>query len=157
MPSTEPPSRRFALALHRATTLVDRVADAYLRPAHDIGVSELGALITIDAIGPARQTALADALDVTRSAVTQRLTSLSARGLVEVVADPVDRRAHAVALTDEGREVLAAAWKGLAQHDDGLEDGVDLTALLEALERVAANAERHLAAIGDRTSPRTVR
>lgn len=146
MNATVPDSRRFALALHRATTLVDRVADTYLRPAHGIGVSELGALATIDAIGPARQTTLADALDVTRSAVTQRLASLSARGLVEVVADPVDRRAHAVALTEAGRDLLAAAWSGLAGLDDGLEDGIDLTALLDALERIAVNAERHLQA-----------
>lgn len=155
MSDVELPSRRFALALHRATTLVDRVADAYLRPAHGIGVSELGAMATIEAIGPARQTALADALNVSRSAVTQRLASLSARGLVEVVADDTDRRAHAVALTEAGRDLLASAWEGLARHDDGLEDGVDLPALLEALDRIAGNAARHLAA--EQATPRAAR
>jgi len=143
-------SRRIALALHRATVLVDRVADAYLRPAHGIGVSELAALTTIEAIGPAPQAAVAAALDVSRSAVTQRLASLTASGLVEVGRDGRDRRARLVELTPHGRERLAAAWAGLARHDDGIEEGVDLPGLLAALERLAANAERHLVASGDR-------
>jgi len=147
MTDPEPLSRRFALALHRATALVDRVADAHLRPAHGIGVSELAALATIDALEPARQSTVAAALDVSRSAVTQRLASLTRDGLVAVVADPDDRRANVVGLTPAGRALLAAAWESLARHDDGLEEGVDVPALVAALDRVAANAERHLAAV----------
>ncbi|MBC2933812.1 MarR family winged helix-turn-helix transcriptional regulator [Nocardioides sp. zg-1228] len=150
MTDPEPLSRRFALALHRATALVDRVADAHLRPAHGIGVSELAALASIDALEPARQSALAAALDVSRSAVTQRLASLTRDGLVVVVADPGDRRANSVALTPSGRALLTAAWESLARHDDGLEDGVDVAGLIAALDRVAANAERHLAGTGRR-------
>ncbi|WP_376985622.1 MarR family winged helix-turn-helix transcriptional regulator [Aquipuribacter hungaricus] len=138
------PSRRLALALHRATGLLDRVADAYLRPAHGIGVSTFAALVAIDAVGPANQTVVARALDVSRAAVTQRLSGLVARGLVAVVADPGDSRAHVVTLTTAGRELLGQAWAGLARSEDGVEDGVDVAALTAALVTLADNAERHL-------------
>lgn len=142
----EPPSsERLALALHRATALVDRVADAYLRPAHGIGVSVFAALVTIDAIGPARQSAIADGLGVSRAAVTQRLADLLERGLVVVADDPSNRRAHLVTLSPAGRRLLRAAWSGLARSQDGLERGVDLVALQRALDTLIANAEAHLA------------
>lgn len=148
--TTAPSSRRFALALHRATALVDRVAESYLRPAHGIGISEFSALVTIEALGPARQTDLAAALDVTRSAVTQRLATLTRRGWADVTPDERDARAHVVTLTPAGRRLVADAWQGLARYDDGLEDGVDLVGLLVALERIAVNAERHLERRGAR-------
>jgi len=140
-----PSSERLTLALHRATALVDRVADAYLLPAHGISVSAFGALITIDAIGPARQSAIAAGLGVSRAAVTQRLADLTSRGLVEVIGDPSNRRAPLVSLSPAGRQLLADAWDGLSRSQDGLERGVDLIALQRALDRLIANAEDHLA------------
>lgn len=145
MDAPTPRSQRLALTLHRATALVDRVADAYLRPTHGIGISTFAALVTIDAVGPARQRAIAEALDVSRSAVTQRLVELEARGLVEVIPDEADHRAKLVALSAAGRRLLAAAWDGLAHHDDGLDDGVDVVALQIALDTLIANAVQHLA------------
>lgn len=149
--TAEPPSsEQLALALHRATALVDRVADAYLRPAHGIGISVFAALITIDAIGPARQSAIADGLGVSRAAVTQRLTDLLERGLVVVADDPTNRRAHLVTLSPAGRRLLRAAWRGLGRSQDGLERGVDLLALQRALDTLIANAEAHLASMEER-------
>lgn len=149
------PSRHLALTLHRATALVDRVADAHLRPTLDLTVSMFAALVTIDAIGPARQSDVARGLDVSRAAVTQRLVALVDRGLVEVTPDPADPRANLVTTTPAGRSTLATAWRGLAASDDGLEDGVDLPTLQAQLERLVANAERHLAtlAAGPASSP----
>lgn len=145
MDAATEPSQRLALALHRATGLVDRVADAYLQPAHGLSISMFSAMVAIDAVGPARQSAIARALDVTRAAVTQRLVELVSRGLVDVVPDPLDSRANLVSLSEAGRRVLSEAWAGLARSDDGLERGVDLTALQAALDALIANAERYLA------------
>jgi DNA-binding MarR family transcriptional regulator len=138
-------AQRLALTLHRATTLVDRVADKHLRNMHDVTLSMFAALVTIDAVGPARQSTIARALDVSRAAVTQRLVELVARGLVEVAPDVTDQRANRVAVTRKGRELLDAAWTGLAESDDGLQDGLDLEALQSALDTLVANAARHLA------------
>jgi DNA-binding MarR family transcriptional regulator len=148
---TTPTAQRLALALHRATALVDRVADGYLQPAHGMGISMFAALVTIDAVGPASQSEVARALDVSRAAVTQRLTRLVERGLVEVVPDPADSRANVVSITSAGRTLLAEAWDGLARSDDGLERGVDLAALQQALDTLIANAQRYLAPPGTPT------
>lgn len=142
---TSAPSQRLVLALHRATVLVDRVADRYLRSAIGISVSMFAALVTINAIGPARQSEVAHRLDVSRPAVTQRLVALVDRGLVEVTPDDTDQRANRVAITPAGRALVERAWRGLALSDDGLEQGVDIAGLQEQLERLIGNAERHLA------------
>lgn len=142
---TAEPPRHVALDLHRATALVDRVADVRLRASLGIGVSVFAALVSIDAVGPARQRAVADALGVSRAAVTQRLVELVDRGLVEVAEDPTNGRARLVDLTPAGRALLHEAWAALASSDDGLDDGIDVPALQLALRRLLANAERHLA------------
>lgn len=141
-------AQRLALTLHRATALIDRVADEYLRPAHGIGISAFAALVTIDALGPARQSAIAAGLGISRPAVTQRLADLSARGLVEIAGDPTNRQARLVSLSPAGRTLLAQAWEGLAHSQDGLERGVDLVGLQTALDRLIANADAHLDSLG---------
>ncbi len=137
-------SQRLALALHRATALVDRVADVYLRSAHGITISMFGALVTIEKLGPARQSEIARGLDVSRAAVTQRLVELVGRGLVTVSPHEGDQRANHVTLTEHGARVLDAAWRGLAASDDGLERGIDLAGLNQALDTLIANASQHL-------------
>ncbi|WP_127793352.1 MarR family winged helix-turn-helix transcriptional regulator [Agromyces sp. LHK192] len=146
MDAAAPQSRPFALTLHRATALVDRVADVYLRPAHGIGVADFAALITIDAFAPARQSSIARGMGVSRAAVTQRLAELVGKGLVQVSPDPSNARANLVSLTGSGSRLLASAWAGLDASDDGLEDSIDLALLQQQLETLIANAERHLAA-----------
>lgn len=141
-------ARRLALTLHRATALVDRVAERYLQPAHGISVSTFAALVTIEAVGPANQSDVARALDVSRAAVTQQLHRLRERGFVEVRSDPADRRVDVVSPTPAGRRLAAEAWDGLGRSDDGLERGIDLAALEAALDTLVANAERHLAGPG---------
>ncbi|MAM53280.1 MarR family winged helix-turn-helix transcriptional regulator [Microbacterium sp. UBA3394] len=137
-------AQHLALTLHRATALVDRVADTYLRPAHGIGISAFAALVTIDALQPARQSEIARGLDISRAAVTQQLGGLTARGLIAIEPDAADSRANRVRLTPAGGRLLAAAWEGLARQDDGVEDGVDLDALQSALDTLIANATRYL-------------
>lgn len=137
--------QRLALTLHKASGLVDRVADSYLRSAHDMGISVFATMVVIDAVGPARQSVVAQALGVSRAAVTQRLAELVDRRLVDVSADPENRGARLVRLSRTGRRTLAQAWDGLAAFDDGIEDGVDLVALLTQLDLLVANAERYLA------------
>lgn len=142
-------SQRLALALHRATSLVDRVADAHLRSTQGVGIAAFSTLVTIQALAPARQSDIARGLGVSRAAVTQRLAELVDRGWVHVTPDPVDSRAHAVSLTDAGATLIAQAWDGLARSNDGLEDGVDIASLQRQLDVLIANGERHLARIED--------
>lgn len=63
-------------------------------------------LMRVSESGPLRPSALADTLCVDLSTVSRQLVTLEARGWVERQPDEVDRRAHLVRVTDEGRQVL---------------------------------------------------
>ena len=69
---------------------------------------------------PQRQTALAAALDVVPRSVTSLVDDLERAGLVERRPDPTDRRATLVAVTDQGRAVLAEADHRRRQHAEEL-------------------------------------
>ncbi|WP_436790784.1 MarR family winged helix-turn-helix transcriptional regulator [Yinghuangia sp. YIM S10712] len=66
-------------------------------------------LLALRRLGPASQRRLIDSLGVEKSAMVRILDELERQGLAERRPDPRDRRAHAVHLTDGGRERLADA------------------------------------------------
>lgn len=135
-----------AFKLHRATALVDRLADAYLLREHGISYSAFVVLLMSRVLGGATQTAIADNLAVSRASVTQRVSGLVARGLLEVSAHPGDSRANLVELTPAGQVLLDRAWRGLEEHQDGLDEGLDEPALAAQLDRLIANSTRILGA-----------
>lgn len=59
---------------------------------------------------------LAPDVDVDRSGVTRRASRLADAGLVRREADPTDRRAHLLVLTDQGRSAVAELRARLAAH-----------------------------------------
>ncbi|WP_291041590.1 MarR family winged helix-turn-helix transcriptional regulator [Herbiconiux sp.] len=147
---TTPPIAPFsdspAFKLHRATALLDRVSDRYLRAHHSIPYSDFVVLLVVRVLGEPTQRQIADDLSVSRASVTQRLDGLRANGLVEVRPHPGDARARLVRLTTEGGALLDRAWRGLDGHQDGVDAGVDLEMLGRILDRVIANALGVLAA-----------
>jgi MarR family transcriptional regulator, 2-MHQ and catechol-resistance regulon repressor len=91
------------------------------------------------------QTQLGRDLIMHRSNITGLLDRLAERGLVERRADPADRRAHLVFLTEQGRELVREilptyyalaeeVWSGLSAERT--------ERLLSDLRRVCAEAER---------------
>lgn len=129
-----------AFKLHRATVLMDRVADRYLHAEHGIHYSSFLVLLMVGTLGRPGQRQLAEMLDVSAASITQRLKHLRAAGLVEIAPDPADARAHLVSLTDQGGTLLEAAWIGLDTHQDGIDAGVDEVVLAHQLDRLIANA-----------------
>jgi DNA-binding MarR family transcriptional regulator len=130
--------------LHKATAMVDRLADDYLEGAHGIRYAPFLVLLMVRIIGPTSQRSIAGALDVTRASITQRVGALVERGLLAVRPDPDDSRANLVTLTDHGLELVTRAWKGLERHQSGLDDGLDEIALGRQLDVIIANGERIL-------------
>ncbi len=57
---------------------------------------------------------------VTSGTMTNRVDRLAARGLVERLPDPHDRRGVLVQLTDAGREAVDAAMADLLEHEHSL-------------------------------------
>jgi len=96
-------------------------------------------------LGEASQTAIAENLAVSRASITQRVTALAARGLLDVKPAEADARAHTVRLSPEGSALFEAAWHGLEERREGLDEGVDEAALVAQLDRLIANALRILA------------
>jgi DNA-binding MarR family transcriptional regulator len=66
-----------------------------------------GALNVLDHEGPISQQALGSGIGMDPSSMVATIDELEARGLVERRRHPSDRRAHALHLTDQGRETLA--------------------------------------------------
>ena len=78
-----------------------------------------GALNVLDAEGETTQQFLGKCTGIDPSSMVATIDELESRGLVERRPHPSDRRAHALHLTDEGREVLACGRRlaGGAQED----------------------------------------
>ena len=67
-----------------------------------------------------------------RTTLTANLKPLERRGLVAARADPADRRARLLCLTDEGRRLLADAlpvWKRTHEEVDACLDGASSSRL----------------------------
>ncbi len=134
-----------AFKLHRATALIDRVADGYLEREHGIRYAPFLVLLMVRLMGEPSQQAIASNLDVSRASITQRVSALVERGLLTTAPDPDDARALRVSLTEPGRELIDAAWSGLERHQNGLDEGIDEPALVAQLDRLIANALEVLA------------
>lgn len=117
-----------------------------LRPT-DLSPSRHRLLRTVArAAEPQRQTALAAALDVVPRSITSLVDDLEGAGLVAREADPSDRRATLVRVTDEGRAVLAEADRQRRRHAEELlgrlEPG-EADELLRLLRRVVDTGDDH--------------
>ena len=138
--------------LHRATALVDRVADRYLQEHHGIRYSGFLVLLTVGTVGQQTQRQIADRLDVSRASITQRLGRLLHDGLVTARPHPDDARANTISLSGKGAALLERAWQGLESRQDGVDAGVDVKVLIQQLDRIIDNALRALTA-DDRDRP----
>lgn len=70
-----------------------------------------GALNVLDSEGAITQHALCRCVGMDPSSMVSTLDELESQGLVERRRHPADRRAHALHMTDRGREVLAEGRK----------------------------------------------
>jgi DNA-binding MarR family transcriptional regulator len=111
---------------------------------HGISRRELGMLIHLASAGPMSPSMLAEQVMLDRARTSRVIGSMTAKGLIERVAQPGDRRRALVALTVAGQTLHAQLFPQVAELnrrllealDDGLLDG--LNAALQALEARAA-------------------
>ncbi|MEO5628788.1 MAG: MarR family transcriptional regulator [Thermomonas sp.] len=117
------------------------MADELARSGHDLTFSQYITLKKL-ATGTAGVTDLARTAELNPGAMTRLLDKLEAKGLVAREADPDDRRALHISLTDSGRSI----WRdidqcGMRVRDAalaGMSDG-ERTALTTLMERVRDN------------------
>ena len=92
--------------LHRAVQVAD---DLFSKEVEGITPSQLAVLIAIDETEGASQVALSAFTGIDRATITDIVVRLRGRKLVIRWRNGKDTRAYAVALTDEGRDILRAA------------------------------------------------
>ena len=117
----------------------------------------LQALAVLARTDAERVSEIADRLRIDLSVASRQVAVLEAAGWVERAPDPGDRRAQRLAITEGGRETLAAAHaRMVAAYEGVLTDwsDEDLQALSDLLARVrddfARLAEPALAGVGPR-------
>jgi len=101
------------LAAQRAARALARRFDDALRPL-DLTNGQFSLLMSLNRPKPPPMGPVAQLLAMDRTTLTAALKPLERRGLVEIRIDPDDRRGRLLALTEEGRKLLAAAvpiWK----------------------------------------------
>lgn len=132
--------RDACLCLHaqRAARALARHFDDVLRPV-GLTSGQFSLLMSLNRPEPPSIGSVAQLLAMDRTTLTANLKPLERRGLVKVAVDKEDRRSRRLALTAEGRAVLAEAfplWKDthMAIEKKIAESGPDLVrAALRAL------------------------
>lgn len=123
------PSVHAALARHTGF-LISRVGmlaqRAFAEKIASVGLNPRmwGALNVLDHEGPITQQALGQSIGIDPSSMVATIDELEAIGLVERQRHPSDRRAHALHVTPQGREVLRRGRLLAREAQDDLLDGL---------------------------------
>jgi len=105
----------------------------------ELGSQGFVALAVVATYGPVRVSDVAHRLNVDLSVASRQLAALTAAGHVRREADPDDRRAHRVTITDAGRHALEVSHQRMVEaFGAALEgwDDDDIDALSRGLERL---------------------
>ncbi|MGA2928310.1 MAG: MarR family transcriptional regulator [Solirubrobacteraceae bacterium] len=118
-PLSSPPAIHAALVANTAfliAKLGSRAAKQFGERLQQLGLTTRmwGALNVLDADGAITQHSLCKSVGTDPSSMVATIDELEAKGLVERRRHPTDRRAHALHVTDAGRETLARG-RGLAR------------------------------------------
>jgi DNA-binding MarR family transcriptional regulator len=101
-----------------------------------------GALSVLDHEGPITQQALGQSIGIDPSSMVATIDELEAIGLVERRRHPSDRRAHALHVTPQGRELLVRGRALAAEAQEALLTGLDAAERAELHRLLLAIATR---------------
>jgi DNA-binding MarR family transcriptional regulator len=122
------------LGTHAHQRFAERLARLDLHPRH------FGMLSHLVASEGCSQQVLSSALGIHRSAVVALVDDLEHRGLAERRRDPIDRRAYALYLTPQGRDLHTELERMAEEHEAELLTALDSSErsqLISLLQRVA--------------------
>lgn len=108
------------LHLQRAARVVARKFDDVFRPL-GITQGQFSLLMSLNRPEPPTMGSVADLLAMDRTTLTANLKPLERRGLVRIKVDESDRRNRRLALTADGRALLAEATPIWKRHHAALE------------------------------------
>jgi DNA-binding MarR family transcriptional regulator len=108
------------LHLQRAARVVARTFDDAFRPL-GITQGQFSLLMSLNRPEPPAMGSVADLLAMDRTTLTANLKPLERRGLVRIKVDESDHRSRRLALTADGRALLAEATPIWKRHHAALE------------------------------------
>lgn len=132
------------MRIRKASRLVSQIYDQFLEP-HGLTITQYGLLAHLAWLDGISIGALAERLIMDPTTLTRNLRPLERDGLVKLLADPRDRRARRLELTESGRQRLTEAkpaWRAAQSRIDeaiGPDKSPALNAALDhVLERLSA-------------------
>jgi DNA-binding MarR family transcriptional regulator len=135
----EPETNTTYLLEQAGARLENRVTAGVAGAGHPIRAAHSAVFVNIDRDGT-RLTHLAERALMTPQAMGELVDYLAARGYLERVPDPNDRRAKLIVLTDLGYDALQAAFDTIIEIEAQLEEVLGLDELLQlraALRKIA--------------------
>ena len=125
-------------AMRKASRQITRFYDALLEPT-GLRVTQYLTLAALIEVGSAAVNALAERLDIERTAMGKMLGFLERDGLISIRPSPTDGRSRPVELTEEGRRRLAQAsplWREAQRQFEQLNGVENVAELRQGLRRM---------------------
>jgi DNA-binding MarR family transcriptional regulator len=125
-------------AMRKASRQITRLYDAHLEPT-GLRITQFLTLAALNQVGSAAINALAERLDVERTAMGKMIGFLERDGLIRLRPSPTDGRSRLIELTEKGRRIHAQAsplWRAAQRQFEQLNGAQNVTELRQALRRM---------------------
>jgi DNA-binding MarR family transcriptional regulator len=131
-------------AMRKASRQITRLYDAHLEPT-GLRITQFLTLAALNEVGSAAINALAERLDVERTAMGKMIGFLERDGLIRLRPSPTDGRSRLVELTEKGRRAHAQAsplWRGAQRQFEQLNGAQNVTELRQGLRKMVVGDVR---------------
>jgi len=125
-------------AVRKASRQISRLYDSHLEPS-GLRITQFLTLAALHEVGSTPVNALAERLDIERTAMGKMVGFLERDGFVTIKPSPTDGRSRLVELTEEGRRLHERAsplWQEAQREFERLNGADNVTALREGLRGV---------------------
>lgn len=125
-------------AVRKASRQISRLYDSHLEST-GLRITQFLTLAALDEVGSAAVNALAERLDIERTAMGKMVGFLERDGFVTIKPSPTDGRSRIVELTQEGRRLhkrAAPLWQAAQREFEQLNGAQTVAALRKRLKSV---------------------
>src|ERR1700741_819822 len=125
-------------ALRKASRQITRFYERQLEPT-GLRITQFLTLAALNEVGSAAINALAERLDIERTAMGKMIGFLERDGLIRLRPSPTDGRSRLIELTDKGRRVHVQAsplWREAQRQFEQLNGAENVTELRKGLARM---------------------
>jgi DNA-binding MarR family transcriptional regulator len=125
-------------AMRKAARQISRFYDALLEPT-GLRITQFLTLAALNELGSAAVNALAERIDIERTAMGKMVGFLEHDGLVTIKPSPTDGRSRLIELTEDGRrlhEKAAPLWREAQRQFAQLNGAEKVTALRQGLAKM---------------------